>query len=110
MGGAVAFKVSQNDVSGEWAGVILQAPMCKIAEEFKPPQYQITVLSWLAPIFPTWQVVPTEDVIQKVGRVRVARIDGRWMIVLWERKHTAWGVPWLQFSVYMSLWVLSLPV
>ncbi|KAM0941293.1 putative 2-acylglycerol O-acyltransferase [Dioscorea sansibarensis] len=63
MGGAVAFLLHRKEPYF-WDGVILVAPMCKIAEEMKPHPVIVNLLGKLASIIPTWRLTPTQDIIE----------------------------------------------
>jgi len=72
MGGAVAVLLHWKKPE-YWDGAILSAPMCKIADDIKPNALLITFLSALSKLTPTWQIIPTEDIIDiafKVPEVR----------------------------------------
>ncbi|XP_042465340.1 caffeoylshikimate esterase-like [Zingiber officinale] len=62
MGGAVALLLHRKQPSF-WNGAILVAPMCKIADELKPHPMVISILSRLSNVFPTWRIVPMQDII-----------------------------------------------
>ncbi|KAI3757973.1 hypothetical protein L6452_05519 [Arctium lappa] len=51
-----------------WDGGVLVAPMCKIAEDMKPPQLVINVLMQLAKVIPTWKIVPGKDIVDLAFR------------------------------------------
>ncbi|KAJ0677870.1 putative 2-acylglycerol O-acyltransferase [Helianthus annuus] len=67
MGGAVALKVHLKE-QREWDGVALVAPMCKIAEEMKPPEPLQKVLIFLSRIMPKAKLVPTKDLAELAFR------------------------------------------
>ncbi|XP_062092737.1 caffeoylshikimate esterase-like [Humulus lupulus] len=74
MGGAMVLMVHQRKPD-YWDGGVLVAPMCKIADEMKPPPLVINILSKLSNIIPTWKIIPTNDIIDlafKVPEVRQA--------------------------------------
>lgn len=60
MGGAVALKVHLRQPQ-EWDGVLLVAPMCKIAEEVTPPATILNALSLLSFILPEAKLFPQKD-------------------------------------------------
>ncbi|XP_078181437.1 caffeoylshikimate esterase-like [Carex rostrata] len=62
MGGAVLLLLHRKQPT-YWHGAVLVAPMCKIADEMKPPRFIIPILVGLANIIPTWKIVPINDVI-----------------------------------------------
>ncbi|KAI3705576.1 hypothetical protein L1987_75815 [Smallanthus sonchifolius] len=51
-----------------WDGGVLVAPMCKIADDIKPPQLVINVLTKLIKIIPTWRIVPGQDIVDVAFR------------------------------------------
>ncbi|XP_058774800.1 caffeoylshikimate esterase-like [Vicia villosa] len=72
MGGAVAVLLHWKKPE-YWDGAILSAPMCKIADDIKPNTLLVTLLSALSKLTPTWQIVPTQDIVDiafKVPEVR----------------------------------------
>ncbi|XP_011027095.1 PREDICTED: caffeoylshikimate esterase-like [Populus euphratica] len=72
MGGAVALLIHRKKPDF-WDGAVLVAPMCKIADDMKPPQLVITILRKLCSIIPTWKIIPTKDIVDiafKVPEVR----------------------------------------
>ncbi|KAK9123598.1 hypothetical protein Sjap_013200 [Stephania japonica] len=62
MGGAVAILLHRKHPK-YWDGAVLVAPMCKIADDMKPPKVVVSVLNILCKVIPTWKIVPTQDVI-----------------------------------------------
>lgn len=60
MGGAVALEV-QFRMKAEWEGAILIAPMVKIVESMKPSKFIEYLLRTIAPLVPTWPIVPSPD-------------------------------------------------
>ncbi|KAL5763546.1 hypothetical protein ACOSP7_019810 [Xanthoceras sorbifolium] len=60
MGGAVTLKVHLKEPR-EWDGVILVAPMCKIAEEMIPPPPVLKVLSFMSNVMPKAKLFPQKD-------------------------------------------------
>ncbi|KAE8100722.1 hypothetical protein FH972_018588 [Carpinus fangiana] len=60
MGGAVALKVHLKEPHG-WDGVILVAPMCKIAEDVKPPAPVLKVLTLMSKVMPKAKLFPKKD-------------------------------------------------
>ncbi|OVA18251.1 Alpha/beta hydrolase fold-1 [Macleaya cordata] len=62
MGGAVVLLLHRKKPD-YWDGAILVAPMCKIADDVKPPRLVVSVLTVLSKIIPTWKIVPTSDII-----------------------------------------------
>ncbi|XP_008783604.1 caffeoylshikimate esterase-like [Phoenix dactylifera] len=62
MGGAMVLLLHRKRPT-YWDGAVLVAPMCKIAEEMKPPPIIIKILTQLSKIIPTWKLIPTKDII-----------------------------------------------
>lgn len=63
MGGAIALKALLKDPN-EWDGIILVAPMCKIAEEMTPPVPLQKILILLSRVMPTAKLVPQKDLAE----------------------------------------------
>ncbi|KAK4769414.1 hypothetical protein SAY86_027564 [Trapa natans] len=62
MGGALALVLHRKKPE-YWDGAVLVAPMCKIADDLKPPRLVISVLTKLCYVIPTWKIIPTKDII-----------------------------------------------
>ncbi|XP_071708048.1 caffeoylshikimate esterase-like [Rutidosis leptorrhynchoides] len=62
MGGATVLRLHRKKPEF-WDGGVLVAPMCKIAEDMKPPQLVFNVLLQLTRFIPTWRIVPGQDII-----------------------------------------------
>ncbi|KAI3907097.1 hypothetical protein MKW92_053260 [Papaver armeniacum] len=62
MGGAVLLLLHRKKPQ-YWDGAILVAPMCKLADDMKPPKLVVSVLTMLTHVIPTWKIVPTTDII-----------------------------------------------
>ncbi|OAY80342.1 Caffeoylshikimate esterase [Ananas comosus] len=60
MGGAVALKVHLKQPA-EWDGVLLVAPMCKIAEDVTPPGPVLKALTLLSYVLPEAKLFPQKD-------------------------------------------------
>ncbi|KAF5468575.1 hypothetical protein F2P56_012718 [Juglans regia] len=67
MGGAVALKVHLKEPRG-WNGVILVAPMCKIAEDVKPPAPVLKVLTLMSKVMPKAKLFPQKDLAELAFR------------------------------------------
>ncbi|KAK1386951.1 Caffeoylshikimate esterase [Heracleum sosnowskyi] len=67
MGGAVAIKALLKE-PGEWDGLVLVAPMCKIAEEVMPPAPIANALIMLAKVLPKAKLVPQQDLAELAFR------------------------------------------
>ncbi|KAJ3687325.1 hypothetical protein LUZ61_016489 [Rhynchospora tenuis] len=65
MGGAVAINMHRNDPS-YWNGAILMAPLCKISDEMRPGPILLGALEMLCRIVPTWKLIPSKDMLDKV--------------------------------------------
>ncbi|XP_042489351.1 caffeoylshikimate esterase-like [Macadamia integrifolia] len=63
MGGAVTLLLHRN-MPDYWDGAVLVAPMCKIADDMRPHPIVISVLETLCKVIPTWQIIPTQDIIE----------------------------------------------
>ncbi|KAG8077587.1 hypothetical protein GUJ93_ZPchr0007g3800 [Zizania palustris] len=61
MGGAVALKIHLKQPK-EWDGVLLVAPMCKIAEDVTPPAPVLKALSILSCLLPEAKLFPQKDI------------------------------------------------
>ena len=70
MGGAVALWILLmfGQESTNWDGVVLLAPMCKIAEEMMPKEFIVATLIAMAGFVPSWPIVPSPNVIDKAFR------------------------------------------
>nr|XP_048319201.1 caffeoylshikimate esterase isoform X1 [Ziziphus jujuba var. spinosa] len=67
MGGAVTLKVHLKDPL-DWDGVILVAPMCKIAEDVKPPAPVLKVLTLMSRVMPKAKLFPQKDLAELAFR------------------------------------------
>ncbi|BAT93769.1 hypothetical protein VIGAN_08030000 [Vigna angularis var. angularis] len=67
MGGAIALKVHLKEPN-TWDGVILVAPMCKIAEGMLPPTAVLKVLSILSKVMPKAKLFPHKDISELTFR------------------------------------------
>ncbi|OIW21180.1 hypothetical protein TanjilG_30503 [Lupinus angustifolius] len=63
MGGAVTLKVHLEE-SNKWDGVVLVAPMCKIADEVLPPDPVMKVLTLLSNVMPKAKLFPNQDLAE----------------------------------------------
>lgn len=73
MGGAICLLIHFADPDG-FQGAVLVAPMCKISDKVKPRWPIPQILTQVAKFFPTWAIVPTEDIMQKSVRVEEKKI------------------------------------
>lgn len=76
MGGAVSLLIHRRQPLA-WTGAVLIAPMVKISESLKPPPIVTAVLKRVAIFAPTWQIVPTKDIIDSAYRVPEKRDEVR---------------------------------
>jgi acylglycerol lipase len=76
MGGAVAINISRAD-SGKWDGMILVAPMCKIADKIRPPWIVQEILRRTAFLLPTLPIVPAEDIADNAFKLPEKRAEGK---------------------------------
>ncbi|CAK7326586.1 unnamed protein product [Dovyalis caffra] len=60
MGGAVALKVHLKEPSA-WDGIVLVAPMCRIAEDIQPPAPILKALMLLSKVMPKAKLLPQKD-------------------------------------------------
>ncbi|RWR82233.1 caffeoylshikimate esterase-like protein isoform X1 [Cinnamomum micranthum f. kanehirae] len=60
MGGAVALKVHLKQPQ-DWDGVVLVAPMCKIAEDVLPPAPVLKLLTLMSKVLPQAKLFPQKD-------------------------------------------------
>ncbi|RAL40203.1 hypothetical protein DM860_008343 [Cuscuta australis] len=72
MGGAVALKAILKEPS-DWDGIVLVAPMCKIAEELTPPVPLQKVLILMSNFMPWAKLVPTQDLAELAFREPMKR-------------------------------------
>lgn len=76
MGGAVAINVSRAE-QGKWDGMILVAPMCKIADKIRPPWIIQELLRRTAFLVPTLPIVPAEDIADNAFKLPEKRAEGK---------------------------------
>ncbi|KAL8093331.1 caffeoylshikimate esterase-like [Apium graveolens] len=67
MGGAMILRIHKKKPTF-WDGAVLIAPMCKIADDLKPNQMMVSVLTQLARVIPSWRIIPTQDIIDAAFR------------------------------------------
>ncbi|VFQ66581.1 unnamed protein product [Cuscuta campestris] len=72
MGGAVALKAILKEPR-DWDGIVLVAPMCKIAEELTPPVPLQKVLILMSNFMPWAKLVPTQDLAELAFREPMKR-------------------------------------
>ncbi|XP_021633964.1 caffeoylshikimate esterase isoform X2 [Manihot esculenta] len=63
MGGAVALKVHLKEPQA-WDGIVLVAPMCRIAEDVKPPPPILKTLILLSRVMPKAKLLPQRDLAE----------------------------------------------
>ncbi|KAL9230537.1 hypothetical protein vseg_005875 [Gypsophila vaccaria] len=76
MGGAVALLLHRK-MPEFWNGAVLVAPMCKIADNVKPNELVIKVLSKLGSVMPTWKIVPGKDIVDAAVRDPAKKEEAR---------------------------------
>ncbi|KAJ6902030.1 caffeoylshikimate esterase-like [Populus alba x Populus x berolinensis] len=86
LGGAVALLLHRKKPDF-WDGAVLVAPMCKIADDVKPPQMVITILRNLCSVIPTWKIIPTKDIVDVAFKLPEVRQQIR------ENPHCYKGTP-----------------
>lgn len=64
LGGAICLLIHFREPD-EWNGAILAAAMCKISDGMRPPWPVPEILILLAYVFPTWAIVPSNDLVDK---------------------------------------------
>jgi len=64
MGGAIAIQIHRQHPELDVAGAILVAPMCRIADEIRPPAFVISVCQVLAKLVPTAPIIPSDGVVR----------------------------------------------
>ncbi|XP_076923168.1 caffeoylshikimate esterase-like [Bidens hawaiensis] len=67
MGGAMVLRLHLKKPDF-WDGGVLVAPMCKIADNMRPSQVMVSVLSQLKRFIPTWKIVPGDDIVELAFR------------------------------------------
>ncbi|XP_061986790.1 caffeoylshikimate esterase-like [Populus nigra] len=72
LGGAVALLLHRKKPDF-WDGAVLVAPMCKIADDVRPPQMVITILGKLCSVIPTWKIIPTKDIVDAAFKLPEVR-------------------------------------
>ncbi|KAH7650920.1 2-acylglycerol O-acyltransferase protein [Dioscorea alata] len=72
MGGAVALKVHLKQPT-EWDGVVLVAPMCKIAEDVTPPAPILKALAIISNFLPEAKLFPQKDLAELAFRIPLKR-------------------------------------
>lgn len=72
MGGANAFNLCTlpacKSLQERVSGVIMCAPMVKIADEMKPPRFVIALMRALASCWPLAPITPVPDILKKCFR------------------------------------------
>ncbi|PKA64368.1 hypothetical protein AXF42_Ash009590 [Apostasia shenzhenica] len=58
----------------DWSGAVLVAPMCKIADEIRPPWPIPQILTLIARFLPALPIVPTADLVDKSVKEEKKRI------------------------------------
>ncbi|XP_039812073.1 caffeoylshikimate esterase-like [Panicum virgatum] len=65
MGGSVALLLHKKSPD-YWDGAILLAPMCKVSDDMKPHPIVVSALTMICAVVPSWRIIPTPDIIDKV--------------------------------------------
>uniref|UniRef100_A0A0D9V7J9 Serine aminopeptidase S33 domain-containing protein n=1 Tax=Leersia perrieri TaxID=77586 RepID=A0A0D9V7J9_9ORYZ len=65
MGGGVALLLHRKAPT-YWDGAVLLAPMCKISDDMRPHPIVVSALKMLCSVAPSWSIIPTPDIIDKV--------------------------------------------
>uniref|UniRef100_A0A1D1ZFF7 Monoglyceride lipase n=1 Tax=Anthurium amnicola TaxID=1678845 RepID=A0A1D1ZFF7_9ARAE len=76
MGGAVTLLLHRKKPTF-WDGAVLVAPMCKISDDMKPPAILVNMLGRLSRMFPTWKVVPTQNIVEIAIKTKERRDEVR---------------------------------
>ncbi|XP_039116212.1 caffeoylshikimate esterase [Dioscorea cayenensis subsp. rotundata] len=82
MGGAVALKVHLKQPR-EWDGVVLVAPMCKIAEDVTPPAPILKALAIISNFLPEAKLFPQKDLAELAFRIPSKKKNVQDSIVLY---------------------------
>ncbi|XP_051221822.2 caffeoylshikimate esterase-like [Lolium perenne] len=65
MGGSVALLLHRKEPA-YWDGAVLLAPMCKISDDMKPHPVVVSALKMVCAVAPSWRIIPTPDILDKV--------------------------------------------
>ncbi|KAL5228580.1 hypothetical protein ABZP36_016845 [Zizania latifolia] len=65
MGGSVAVLLHRKEPA-YWDGAVLLAPMCKISDDMRPHPFVVSALKLVCAVAPSWRIIPTPDIIDKV--------------------------------------------
>ncbi|CAO2171983.1 unnamed protein product [Urochloa humidicola] len=65
MGGSVSLLLHRK-VPDYWDGAILLAPMCKVSDDMRPHPIVVSALTMICAVAPSWRIIPTPDIIDKV--------------------------------------------
>ncbi|KAJ1286125.1 hypothetical protein BS78_03G328800 [Paspalum vaginatum] len=65
MGGSVALLLHRK-APDYWDGAILLAPMCKVSDDMRPHPIVVRALTMICAVAPSWRIIPTPDIIDKV--------------------------------------------
>lgn len=64
LGGAICLLIHFREPE-QWSGAILAAAMCKISDNMIPAWPLPQILTYLAAVFPTWAIVPSNDLVEQ---------------------------------------------
>ncbi|KAL8140065.1 hypothetical protein V2J09_006086 [Rumex salicifolius] len=85
MGGAIALKVHLKEPHA-WDGVLLVAPMCKIAEEVMPPEALLKVANLLSSFVPKWKFFYQPDLAELAFRNLKYRNMASYNVICYNQK------------------------
>ncbi|KAJ3670629.1 hypothetical protein LUZ60_008055 [Juncus effusus] len=80
MGGAVALKIHLKRPD-DYDGILLVAPMCKIAEDVMPPGWVLKALSFLSVFMPEAKLFPQKDIGDLSYRDPIKRQIGEYNVI-----------------------------
>ncbi|KAL6853627.1 hypothetical protein ACP4OV_019656 [Aristida adscensionis] len=65
MGGSLALLLHRK-APDYWHGAVLLAPMCKVSDDMRPHPIVVSALTMICAVAPSWRIIPTPDIIDKV--------------------------------------------
>ncbi|KAF7827812.1 caffeoylshikimate esterase-like [Senna tora] len=102
MGGAVTLKVHLKEPHN-WDGVILVAPMCKIAEDLVPSPAVLTGLNLLSKVIPKAKLFPKQDLAELAIREPSKRKLAEYNVICYDdRTRLRTGMELLQATQYIE--------
>lgn len=84
MGGAVALKANLKEPH-QWDGLILVAPMCKIADDVMPPETLVKVANLLSKVFPAIKFFPQQDLSELAFRDPKNREIAKYNVICYDK-------------------------